>query len=57
MIGQVWAVVALVGTLVTESAETYPEAELTPAAHQARYQKEIATWKDAVARSGVSVGN
>lgn len=37
--------------------ETYPEAELTPAAHQARYQKEIATWKDAVARSGVSVGN
>ncbi|WP_375459095.1 tripartite tricarboxylate transporter substrate-binding protein [uncultured Enterovirga sp.] len=37
--------------------DVYPEAELTPEAHRARFLKEIATWRDVVAKSGVSVGN
>ncbi|MDB5592529.1 tripartite tricarboxylate transporter substrate-binding protein [Enterovirga sp.] len=37
--------------------EVYPEAELTPAAHQTRLEREIATWKDVVAKTGVSAGN
>ena len=37
--------------------ESYPAAELTPAAHRARFDREIATWRDVIARSGVSVGN
>ena len=37
--------------------DVYPEAELTPEAHRARFQKEIATWREVVAKSGVSVGN
>ena len=37
--------------------DVFPEAEMTPQAHQARFQKEIATWKDVIAKSGVAVGN
>ena len=37
--------------------DIYPEAELTPAAHQARFLAELAKWKDAIARAGISVGN
>lgn len=37
--------------------DVYPEAELTPEAHRARFLKEIATWREVVAKSGVAVGN
>jgi len=40
-----------VGTKVFGSAERSPQA------HRARLEKEVATWKDAVAKAGVSVGN
>lgn len=37
--------------------DVYPEAELTPEAHRARFLREIATWREVVAKSGVAVGN
>lgn len=37
--------------------QLFPPAELTPAAHRARFDKELATWRDVIAKSGVSVGN
>ncbi len=37
--------------------QLFPEAELTPEAHRARFEKEVATWRDVIAKSGVSVGN
>ncbi len=37
--------------------QIFPAAELTAAAHRARFEREIATWREVVAKSGVSVGN
>lgn len=37
--------------------QIYPGPEQTPAAHRARFDREIATWREVIAKSGVSVGN
>lgn len=37
--------------------ELYPEGEWSPAAHRARFDRELATWREVIAKSGVSVGN
>jgi tripartite-type tricarboxylate transporter receptor subunit TctC len=36
--------------------QVFPASERSPAAHRARLEKEVATWKDVVAKSGVSAG-
>jgi len=37
--------------------QPFPAGERSPQAHRARLEKEVATWKEVVAASGVSVGN
>ncbi|HEY8383215.1 MAG TPA: tripartite tricarboxylate transporter substrate-binding protein [Microvirga sp.] len=37
--------------------QLFPAGERSPQAHKARLEKEVATWKDVVAKSGVSAGN
>jgi tripartite-type tricarboxylate transporter receptor subunit TctC len=37
--------------------QVFPASDRSPAAHRARLEKEVATWKDVVAKSGVSAGN
>jgi tripartite-type tricarboxylate transporter receptor subunit TctC len=37
--------------------QVFPAAERSPEAHRARFEKEVATWKDVIAKSGVSAGN
>jgi tripartite-type tricarboxylate transporter receptor subunit TctC len=37
--------------------QIFPAAELTAAAHKARFEKEAATWRDVIAKADVKVGN
>jgi tripartite-type tricarboxylate transporter receptor subunit TctC len=37
--------------------QAFPAAERTTQAHRARFEKEVATWKDLIGKSGVSAGN
>ncbi|WP_046868262.1 tripartite tricarboxylate transporter substrate-binding protein [Microvirga massiliensis] len=37
--------------------QTFPKGERSPQAHRARFEKEVATWRDVVAKAGVSIGN
>jgi tripartite-type tricarboxylate transporter receptor subunit TctC len=37
--------------------KAFPAGERSPQAHRARLEKEVATWKDVVAKAGVSIGN
>ena len=37
--------------------QLFPAAELTPAAHRARFDRELASWREVIGKSGVSVGN
>lgn len=37
--------------------QIFPAAELSPAAHRQRFEREIATWREVIAKSGVTVGN
>lgn len=37
--------------------QIFPAAELSAAAHRTRFEKEIATWRDVIEKSGVTVGN
>jgi tripartite-type tricarboxylate transporter receptor subunit TctC len=37
--------------------QVFGPSERAPLAHRARLEKELATWKDVIAKSGVSVGN
>ena len=37
--------------------EVFPTDELTPEAHKARLEKEVAKWRDVVAKAGISIGN
>jgi tripartite-type tricarboxylate transporter receptor subunit TctC len=37
--------------------QTFPAAERTPQAHRARFEREVATWKDVIGKAGVSASN
>jgi tripartite-type tricarboxylate transporter receptor subunit TctC len=37
--------------------QTFPPAERTPQAHRARFEREVATWKDVIGKAGVSASN
>jgi tripartite-type tricarboxylate transporter receptor subunit TctC len=37
--------------------QVFPASERSPQAHQTRLEKEVATWRDVIANSGLSVGN
>jgi putative tricarboxylic transport membrane protein len=37
--------------------QAFPANERSPQAHRARLEKEVATWKDVIAKAGVSAGN
>jgi tripartite-type tricarboxylate transporter receptor subunit TctC len=37
--------------------QLFPAAERSPQAHRARFEKEVATWKDVIAKSGVGAVN
>ncbi|HEY8566497.1 MAG TPA: tripartite tricarboxylate transporter substrate-binding protein [Beijerinckiaceae bacterium] len=37
--------------------QTFPAAERSPENHRARLAKELATWREVVAKAGVSIGN
>lgn len=37
--------------------EMYPDAEQTPEAHRTRFMKELATWREAIAKSGLQPAN
>jgi tripartite-type tricarboxylate transporter receptor subunit TctC len=37
--------------------EVFPTGELTPEAHKALLEKEVAKWRDVVAKAGISLGN
>jgi tripartite-type tricarboxylate transporter receptor subunit TctC len=37
--------------------QIFPAAELTPQAHRARLEKEVAKWRDVVAKAGLSGAN
>ncbi len=37
--------------------QTFPASERTPQAHRARFEKEVATWKDVIGKSGISAVN
>jgi hypothetical protein len=37
--------------------QLFPVAERSPQAHRARFEKEVATWKDVIAKSGVGAVN
>jgi tripartite-type tricarboxylate transporter receptor subunit TctC len=37
--------------------QVFPAGERAPQAHRARLEKEVATWKDVIAKAGVSAGN
>lgn len=37
--------------------ELFPTSELSPQAHRARFDKELATWREIITRSGVSAAN
>jgi tripartite-type tricarboxylate transporter receptor subunit TctC len=37
--------------------QIFPAGERSPQAHRARLEKEVATWREVVAKAGVSVGN
>jgi tripartite-type tricarboxylate transporter receptor subunit TctC len=37
--------------------QLFPEGERSPEAHRAQLEREVAVWRDVVAKSGVSVGN
>ena len=37
--------------------EVFPTDELTPEAHKARLEKEVAKRRDVVAKAGISIGN
>ncbi|HEU4519740.1 MAG TPA: tripartite tricarboxylate transporter substrate-binding protein [Microvirga sp.] len=37
--------------------QVFPAAERSPSVHRARIEKEVATWKDVIAKAGVSAGN
>ncbi|BAT61828.1 tripartite tricarboxylate transporter family receptor [Variibacter gotjawalensis] len=54
--------IALKDKLVRErfdafGTQFFPESEWTPAAHRARFEAELATWRRIIEKSGVSVGN
>ncbi len=36
---------------------TFPAGQRTPQAHRARFEKEVATWRDVIGKAGVSMGN
>jgi tripartite-type tricarboxylate transporter receptor subunit TctC len=37
--------------------QTFPAAELAPPAHRARLEKEVAKWREVVAKAGISPAN
>ncbi|MDQ4135423.1 MAG: tripartite tricarboxylate transporter substrate-binding protein [Pseudomonadota bacterium] len=37
--------------------KTFPAGELTPQAHRARLEKEVAKWRDVIAKAGISAAN
>jgi tripartite-type tricarboxylate transporter receptor subunit TctC len=37
--------------------QAFPAVERSVQAHRARFEKEVATWRDVVAKAGVSIGN
>lgn len=37
--------------------QVFPAGELTREAHRARFEKEVATWRDVIAKSDVKIGN
>jgi tripartite-type tricarboxylate transporter receptor subunit TctC len=37
--------------------QAFPAGERSVQAHRARFEKEVATWRDVVAKAGVSIGN
>jgi tripartite-type tricarboxylate transporter receptor subunit TctC len=37
--------------------QAFPASERSPEAHRARFEKEVATWRDVVAKSGVTASN
>ena len=49
---------ATVKTRFTDvGTQLFPVAERSPHAHRARFEKEVATWKDVIAKSGVGAVN
>jgi tripartite-type tricarboxylate transporter receptor subunit TctC len=41
----------------SSGTQLFPENEWTPAAHRQRFRKELATWKEVITKSGISVGD